>query len=254
MAPPSGLVYRAYQALPSPVRAVPERLLRVGAEREVARQAWFSPASPQRWLLGPLNTAGQADAWARAAREAGVDALSLSVERVAVGASNLGYATDVHLSRRAQLRGMHVHRARVSGAGRWEGATGVLAVELFETTDDRLLVNELALRPHNTGHWTIDGSVTSQFEQHLRAVLDLPLGATGIRDAWSVMTNILGGPTTGTVHDRYESVLRQHPNAKIHDYGKQPRPGRKIGHVTVTGDDLDDVAYQARAAQDLFTG
>ncbi len=133
------------------------------------------------------------------------------------------------------------------------GATGVLAVELFETTDDRLLVNELAMRPHNSGHWTIDGSITSQFEQHLRAILDLPLGSTRCRETWSVMTNILGGPTTGTLYDRYERVLREHPNVKIHDYGKQPRPGRKIGHVTVSGDDLDQVAYEARAAQDILT-
>ncbi len=74
------------------------------------------------------------------------------------------------------------------------GVTGVLAVELFETVDERLLVNELAMRPHNTGHWTIDGSTTSQFEQHLRAALDLPLGATEPREPWSVMVNLLGGP------------------------------------------------------------
>ena len=108
------------------------------------------------------------------------------------------------------------------------------------------------MRPHNSGHWTIDGSTTSQFEQHLRAVLDLPLGATGIRDPWSVMVNILGGPASGTLADRYPRVLANQPTAKIHNYGKDPRPGRKVGHVTVGGDDLDEVVYQARAAAAAF--
>ncbi len=130
--------------------------------------------------------------------------------------------------------------------------TGVLAVELFETTDERLLVNELAMRPHNTGHWTIDGSTTSQFEQHLRAVLDLPLGATGCRDDWSVMVNILGGPASGTIADRYPGAFADQPTVKVHDYGKDPRPGRKVGHVTAGGDDLDDVVFRARAAAAHF--
>ncbi|WP_210480555.1 5-(carboxyamino)imidazole ribonucleotide synthase [Naasia sp. SYSU D00948] len=130
--------------------------------------------------------------------------------------------------------------------------TGVLAVELFETVDDRVLVNELAMRPHNSGHWTIDGSTTSQFEQHLRAVLDLPLGATGLDQPWSVMVNILGGPAEGSLADRYARALAAEPVAKIHNYGKDPRPGRKVGHVTVTGDELDDVAYRARAAAAFF--
>ncbi|MEO7017052.1 MAG: 5-(carboxyamino)imidazole ribonucleotide synthase, partial [Leifsonia sp.] len=96
------------------------------------------------------------------------------------------------------------------------GVTGVLAVEMFETTDGRVLVNELAMRPHNSGHWTIEGAVTSQFEQHLRAVLDLPLGATDARDDWSVMINILGGPAEGTLQDRYPAALAAHPTAKLH--------------------------------------
>jgi 5-(carboxyamino)imidazole ribonucleotide synthase len=132
------------------------------------------------------------------------------------------------------------------------GVTGVLAVELFETTDGRLLVNELAMRPHNSGHWSIEGAVTSQFEQHLRAVLDLPLGAPDARDDWSVMVNILGGPAEGTLQDRYPAALAAHPQAKIHGYGKEPRPGRKVGHVTVTGDDLEDVVYIARSAAAFF--
>jgi 5-(carboxyamino)imidazole ribonucleotide synthase len=132
------------------------------------------------------------------------------------------------------------------------GVTGVLAVELFETTDDRLLINELAMRPHNSGHWSIDGSVTSQFEQHLRAVLDLPLGSTALRDPWSVMVNILGGPAEGSLADRYSTVFEAYPGVKVHNYGKDPRPGRKVGHVTAGGTDLDDAVYQARAAAGLF--
>ncbi|WP_108250539.1 5-(carboxyamino)imidazole ribonucleotide synthase [Planctomonas deserti] len=132
------------------------------------------------------------------------------------------------------------------------GVTGVLAVELFETQDDRLLVNELAMRPHNTGHWSMDGSTTSQFEQHLRAVLDLPLGATGVREPWSVMVNVLGGPTEGGLDDRYPLVFADQPAVKVHNYGKEPRPGRKVGHVTAVGADLDEVVYQARAAAAFF--
>ena len=132
------------------------------------------------------------------------------------------------------------------------GVTGMLAVELFETTDERILVNELAMRPHNSGHWSIEGSTTSQFEQHLRAVLDLPLGATDARDPWTVMVNILGGPAEEPLAARYPAVFEAFPAAKVHTYGKDPRPGRKVGHVTVGGDDLDLVAYQARAASAIF--
>ncbi|TDN87864.1 5-(carboxyamino)imidazole ribonucleotide synthase [Microbacterium sp. BK668] len=140
------------------------------------------------------------------------------------------------------------------GVGIAEGldVTGMLAVELFETTDDRLLVNELAMRPHNSGHWSQDGAVTSQFEQHLRAVLDLPLGDPSPRAAWSVMVNILGGPADGTLDERFPAALAAHPAAKVHTYGKSPRPGRKVGHVNAVGDDLDDVAYEARAAASHF--
>jgi len=130
--------------------------------------------------------------------------------------------------------------------------TGVLAVELFQTDDERILINELAMRPHNTGHWTIDGATTSQFEQHLRAVLDLPLGATGALAPVSVMVNVLGGPLDGDLAARYPAALDAFPEAKYHFYGKAPRPGRKIGHVTVTGEDVDDVVYRARAAAAHF--
>ena len=132
------------------------------------------------------------------------------------------------------------------------GVTGMLAVELFETDDARILVNELAMRPHNSGHWSQDGAVTGQFEQHLRAVTDLPLGDTTPHQAWSMMVNILGGPAEGTFEDRFDAAMTQHPDAKIHTYGKTARPGRKVGHVNVSGSDLDDVAYSARAAAEHF--
>ena len=132
--------------------------------------------------------------------------------------------------------------------------TGVLAVELFETTDERLLVNELAMRPHNTGHWSMDGAITGQFEQHLRAVLDLPLGDPYPIAPWSVMINVLGGPTTGSLADRYPALLAAQPGVKVHNYGKSPRPGRKVGHVNAFGEDLDEVMYTARAAAAFFEG
>lgn len=132
------------------------------------------------------------------------------------------------------------------------GVTGVLAVEMFETRDGRVLVNELAMRPHNSGHFSIEGSVTSQFEQHLRAVADLPLGDTSMTAAAVVMVNVLGGPAEGPMPVRYAEALAAHPRAKIHSYDKQPRPGRKVGHVTVTGDSLDAVLAEARAAAAAF--
>ena len=132
------------------------------------------------------------------------------------------------------------------------GVTGMLAVELFQTRDERVLVNELAMRPHNSGHWTQDGSVTSQFEQHLRAVADLPLGATDTLAPWSVMINVLGGPADAGMLDRVPAALAADAGAKVHTYGKAPRPGRKVGHVNVVGDDLDDVIARARAAAAAF--
>ncbi|MFI5426227.1 5-(carboxyamino)imidazole ribonucleotide synthase [Aeromicrobium sp. UC242_57] len=130
--------------------------------------------------------------------------------------------------------------------------TGILAVELFETTDGRLLVNELAMRPHNTGHWSIDGAVTSQFENHLRAVLDLPLGGTEARQPWTVMVNILGGTVSDLVAQR-AVVLAAEPDVAVHLYGKSVKAGRKVGHVTAYGDDLDEVLARARRAGGLFT-
>jgi 5-(carboxyamino)imidazole ribonucleotide synthase len=130
------------------------------------------------------------------------------------------------------------------------GVVGVLAVELFETVDGRLLVNELAMRPHNSGHWTMDGARTSQFEQHLRAVLDYPLGATGPIAPVTVMGNVLGAPEapTMTMDERLHHLFARMPDAKVHLYGKSERPGRKIGHVNVIGaadGSLDDADYVA---------
>lgn len=138
--------------------------------------------------------------------------------------------------------------------------TGILAVELFEAPDgaggSQVLINELAMRPHNTGHWTQDGAVTSQFENHLRAVLDLPLGSPAPRARWSVMVNILGGPDpeVGRLYDGYPHALARDPGLRVHLYGKEPRPGRKVGHVNVYGDDLDDCLERARHAAAWFRG
>jgi 5-(carboxyamino)imidazole ribonucleotide synthase len=133
------------------------------------------------------------------------------------------------------------------------GVIGVLAVEMFETVDGRVLVNELAMRPHNSGHWTIDGAVTSQFEQHLRAVLDLPLGDPRALAPWSVMVNVLGGAHED-LYRSYLHVMARDPGVKVHVYGKDVRPGRKVGHVTVVGHDLEDCRARARHAADFITG
>ena len=135
------------------------------------------------------------------------------------------------------------------------GVVGVLAVEMFETRDGRVLVNELAMRPHNTGHWTQDGAVTSQFENHLRAVMDLPLGSPAPRARWTVMVNILGGEAqTGRLYDGYPHALARDPLLRVHLYGKDLRPGRKVGHVNAYGDDLDDCLERARHAAAWFRG
>jgi 5-(carboxyamino)imidazole ribonucleotide synthase len=117
------------------------------------------------------------------------------------------------------------------------GVVGVLAVELFETYDGGLVVNELAMRPHNSGHWTMDGSVTNQFEQHLRAVLDYPLGDASAKVPVTVMANVLGAAETPmmSIDERLHHLFARIPEAKVHLYGKQERPGRKIGHVNVVG-------------------
>jgi 5-(carboxyamino)imidazole ribonucleotide synthase len=131
--------------------------------------------------------------------------------------------------------------------------TGNLAVELFETQDGRLLVNELAMRPHNSGHFSIEGSTTSQFEQHLRAVLDLPLGDTSVSEP-AVMVNLLGVSDQIDFMENYPQVMKAFPAAKIHSYGKSPRIGRKLGHITVIGDTHDQSLDSALKARTMILG
>lgn len=137
------------------------------------------------------------------------------------------------------------------------GVTGVLAVELFEVAgpdgQPSYVVNELAMRPHNSGHWSMDGAVTGQFEQHLRAVLDLPLGDPHPRALWTVMANVLGGDYP-ELYPAYRHIMARDPGAKVHMYGKGVRPGRKIGHVNVSGADLADARERAQHAADYLRG
>ena len=139
------------------------------------------------------------------------------------------------------------------------GVTGVLALEMFEVpaTDEgsapAYLVNELAMRPHNSGHWSMDGAVTGQFEQHLRAVLDLPLGDPSTRAPWTVMANVLGGEHD-ELYSAYRHVMARDPGLKVHLYGKAVRPGRKIGHVNVSARSLTDARTRATHAADYLAG
>ncbi|WP_078951686.1 5-(carboxyamino)imidazole ribonucleotide synthase [Streptomyces sp. NRRL F-5755] len=130
---------------------------------------------------------------------------------------------------------------------------GHLAVELFETADGRVLVNELAMRPHNSGHWTQDGAITSQFANHVRAVLDLPLGDPRPRATWTVMANVLGGDYPD-MYSAYLHCMARDPQLKIHMYGKDVKPGRKVGHVNTYGDDLADVRERAAHAAGYLRG
>lgn len=129
--------------------------------------------------------------------------------------------------------------------------TGMLAVELFEHQDGTVLVNELAMRPHNTGHWSMDGAVTGQFEQHLRAVADLPLGATTPRAPYAVMVNLLGGSREDLGAGAREA-MEGDPELKVHLYGKTVRPGRKVGHVTLLGEDPQELLERAHRAEAII--
>ena len=143
------------------------------------------------------------------------------------------------------------------------GVTGVLAVEMFELPSGETggspayLVNELAMRPHNSGHWSMDGAVTGQFEQHLRAVLDLPLGDPRTRAPWTAMANVLGAGDhrkNRELYSAYRHVMARDPAVKVHLYGKPVRPGRKIGHVNVSSRSLDDARARATHAADFLAG
>jgi 5-(carboxyamino)imidazole ribonucleotide synthase len=125
---------------------------------------------------------------------------------------------------------------------------GVMAVELFETRDGRLLVNELAMRPHNSGHVLTEQSVTSQFEQHLRAVADYPLGSTALRNPHGMMINVFSDASM----DRFREAAEQAPDIKFHSYQKTARPGRKAGHLVLTGSDADDIFARAMTAWELL--
>ena len=131
------------------------------------------------------------------------------------------------------------------------GVVGVLAVELFETADGVLLVNELAMRPHNSGHWTMDGARTSQFEQHLRAVLDYPLGGTDAIAPVTVMANVLGAARQPamTYDERLHHLFARMPDARVHLYGKAELPGRKVGHINFLGTDMADLAQLRERAE-----
>lgn len=132
------------------------------------------------------------------------------------------------------------------------GVVGVLAVELFELEGGDLVVNELAMRPHNSGHFSIEGSVTSQFEQHLRAVLDLPLGDTSLLGESVVMLNLLGVDSSNSFVEHYPEAMKHYPSAKFHTYEKQPRAGRKMGHITLVGRDPQQLLSQGRAAREVL--
>lgn len=132
------------------------------------------------------------------------------------------------------------------------GVTGVMAVEMF-VKGDQLFVNELAMRPHNSGHWTIEGAVTSQFEQHLRAVLDLPLGDPSMSAPMAVMGNILGGDKTD-MYRPYLHLMARNPGLKFHHYKKEARPGRKIGHINLLGDDVVELTQEVAHALAYMSG
>jgi len=132
------------------------------------------------------------------------------------------------------------------------GVVGVMAVELFRARNGEILVNELAMRPHNSGHFSIDASVTSQFEQHLRAVLDLPLGASSGTSKFAVMINLLGVDSENDFVKHYPKAMERFPHVKFHMYEKAPRLGRKMGHLTLQGNDLDQLLADGRACRDLL--
>lgn len=173
--------------------------------------------------------------------------ISETVQRDGICVETTTPAPGLDEERASELQAMAIRIAEQLGV------VGVLAVELMEAPDGRVVVNELAMRPHNTGHWTIDGAETSQFDNHIRAVLDLPLGAPNQIAPVVVMANVLGGmeeDLTGSL----QHVYARDRHAHVHLYGKDVRPGRKVGHVTCLGDDADDVCRRARHAANYMMG
>jgi len=173
-----------------------------------------------------------------------------TVQRDGICVEVLAPAPDLGAARAAEIQRLAIRIATELDV------VGMLAVELFQAADGAVSVNELAMRPHNSGHWTIEGARTSQFEQHLRAVLDYPMGDTGLTAPVVVMVNLLGGPDGGMpIDERLHHMFAAEPGVKVHLYGKQVRPGRKIGHVTAVGTDLDGCRRRAaRAAYWLTYG
>src|SRR5207253_8622453 len=159
-------------------------------------------------------------------RQGAVYPVVQTVQRDGICREVIAPAPGLTPARRAQAQELALRIAKELGV------TGQLAVEMFETPAG-LLVNELAMRPHNTGHWTIEGARTSQFEQHLRAVLDLPLGSPALAAPAAVMANVLGGPAGAGpgIDERVHHLMARWPDVKVHLYGKAVRPGRKVGHV-----------------------
>ncbi|MBK7721396.1 MAG: 5-(carboxyamino)imidazole ribonucleotide synthase [Austwickia sp.] len=201
----------------------------------------FVPFDRELAVLVARSPSGQAAAWPVVETE----------QRDGVCARVIAPAPGLSAGDCAQLTEIGL---RIAGA---LGVTGVLAVEMFAVTapgsGTTYLVNELAMRPHNSGHWSIDGSVTSQFEQHLRAVLDLPLGDPRPRAPWSVMVNVFGADHD-ELYSAYRHVMAADPGLKIHLYGKGVRSGRKIGHVTACGSDVDALRERTAHAADYLAG
>jgi len=173
--------------------------------------------------------------------------VSETVQRDGICHETTTPASGLDVDREAQIQRLAL------GIAAELGVVGVLAVELMERPDGRVVVNELAMRPHNTGHWTIDGAHTSQFENHLRAVADLPLGPTGTRAPVVVMSNVLGG-TRDDLVGALASLFGVAPGVRVQLYGKSVLPGRKVGHVTAYGEDVGSVQASARAASDYLEG
>jgi len=173
--------------------------------------------------------------------------ISETIQRGGICVETITPAPRMSETRQAEIQAM-----ALDIAGRL-GVVGVLAVELMERADGSVVVNELAMRPHNTGHWTIDGAATSQFENHLRAVLDLPLGDPSLTAPAVVMTNVLGG-SEDDLTGALQHCFARDPGLRVELYGKDVRPGRKVGHVTCVGDDVDEVAHRARHAAGYLMG
>ena len=177
-----------------------------------------------------------------ARRPSGASAAWPAVETAQVG----GVCREVLVPGRLEPDVLEAASALGQKVAEIAGGVGVMAVELF-WSGGRLLVNEVATRPHNSGHWTMEGAVTSQFENHVRGVLDLPLGATAPQHAQVASVNVFGGPAgEDPAHLLARGLAVE--GAHVHLYGKEARPGRKLGHVTVCGDDPELVRARAWSA------